>query len=241
MRRRGQEQARRRGQGRGQGARRARGAVSTGRASRATTSTAAKRELELKDFNHARWSRPTASRRSRHSTMPATIPTRRPTATSCARASDLLTAEEVKTSRSVPTRTAATSSPRTFRGRIVKKVYETSPVRQIASVQTISTDALEGIEDNRRGRRRLCRRAHAGGDTTTPQVGKWRIPVFWIDTEPKATQQLLDDAASTSRRGWRQGGRQVRALRELGVHHRRANKILGFVKGYTAAADSARA
>ena len=33
-----------------------------------------------------------------------------------------------------------------------------------------------------------------GSDTTTPQVGKWRIPVFIIDTEPKATQSILDDA-----------------------------------------------
>jgi len=32
-------------------------------------------------------------------------------------------------------------------GRIVKKVYETSPIRQIAAVQVISTDKLEGLED----------------------------------------------------------------------------------------------
>jgi predicted phage gp36 major capsid-like protein len=47
-------------------------------------------------------------------------------------------------------------------GRIVKKVFETSPVRQFATTQPISTDALEGIEDTRRSRRRLCRRARAG-------------------------------------------------------------------------------
>jgi hypothetical protein len=32
-------------------------------------------------------------------------------------------------------------------GRVAKKVFETSPIRQIASVQVISTDALEGMED----------------------------------------------------------------------------------------------
>ncbi len=80
-------------------------------------------------------------------------------------------------------------------GRIVKKVYETSPIRQIAAVQEISTDALEGIEDLGEAGAGYAGEQAQGSDTTTPQVGKWRIPVFWIDTEPKTTQQLLDDAA----------------------------------------------
>ncbi len=79
-------------------------------------------------------------------------------------------------------------------GRIVKKVYETSPIRQIASQQTISTDALEGIEDLGEAGAGYAGEQAQGSDTTTPQIGKWRIPVFWIDTEPKTTQQLLDDA-----------------------------------------------
>lgn len=79
-------------------------------------------------------------------------------------------------------------------GRIVKKVYETSPMRQIANVQMISTDALEGIEDTDEAGAGYAGEQATSGDTTTPQVGKWRIPVFWIDTEPKTTQQLLDDS-----------------------------------------------
>lgn len=80
-------------------------------------------------------------------------------------------------------------------GRIVKKVYETSPIRQIASQQTISTDALEGIEDLDEAGAGYAGEKALSGDQKTPQVGKWRIPVFWIDTEPKTTQQLLDDSA----------------------------------------------
>ena len=79
-------------------------------------------------------------------------------------------------------------------GRIVKKVYETSPMRQIASVQVIGTDALEGLEDLNEAGAGYAGESAQGTDSTTPQVGKWRIPVFWLDTEPKATQQLLDDA-----------------------------------------------
>ena len=80
-------------------------------------------------------------------------------------------------------------------GRIVKKVYETSPIRQIAFEQTISTDALEGIEDLDEAGAGYAGEKVLSGDQKTPQVGKWRIPVFWIDTEPKTTQQLLDDPA----------------------------------------------
>lgn len=79
-------------------------------------------------------------------------------------------------------------------GRIVNKVYETSPMRQIASVQQISTDKLEGIEDLEEAGAGYAGETSQGSDATTPQVGKWSIPVYWIDTEPKTTQQLLDDA-----------------------------------------------
>lgn len=80
-------------------------------------------------------------------------------------------------------------------GRIVKKVYESSPMRQVASQQTISTDKLQGIEDLGEAGAGYAGETSTSGDTTTPQVGEWEIPVYWIDTEPKATQQLLDDSA----------------------------------------------
>jgi HK97 family phage major capsid protein len=80
-------------------------------------------------------------------------------------------------------------------GRIVKKVYETSPMRQNSSVITISTDALEGIEDLNEAGAGYAGETAQGSDSTTPQVGKWRIQPYWIDTEPKATQQLLDDSS----------------------------------------------
>jgi HK97 family phage major capsid protein len=86
-------------------------------------------------------------------------------------------------------------------GRIIRFVYETSPMRQVASVTSISTDALEGIEDLDEAGAAYAGERNLSGDTTTPQIGKWRIPVFWIDTEPKATQQLLDDA-SVDIEGW---------------------------------------
>lgn len=123
-------------------------------------------------------------------------------------------------------------------GRMVKKVYETSPMRQYASVQTISTDTLEGIEDLGEAGAGYAGEQSQGSDTTTPQVGKWSIPVYWIDTEPKATQQLLDDAAVDieawlSDKVGNKFGRFENREFVLGS----AAKIQGFL-GYTTAADS---
>ena len=89
-------------------------------------------------------------------------------------------------------------------GRIVTKVYESSPMRQIASVQAITTDALEGIEDLGEAGAAYAGENSAPSNSTTPQVGKWKIPVWWIATEPKATQQLLDDSA-VDIGGWLEG------------------------------------
>ena len=122
-------------------------------------------------------------------------------------------------------------------GRIVKKVYETSPMRQIASVQVIGTDALEGIEDLGEAGAGYAGESAQGSDTTTPQVGKWRIPVFWIDTEPKTTQQLLDDA-NIDVEGWL-GGKVGNKLGrfETAEFVTGSTKIRG-ITSYTTAADS---
>jgi HK97 family phage major capsid protein len=124
-------------------------------------------------------------------------------------------------------------------GRIVKKVYETSPVRQNASVQGITTDALEGIEDLGEAGAGYAGEAAQGSDSTTPQVGKWRIPVYWLDTEPKATQQLLDDAA-VDIEAWL-GGKvadKFARFENSEFINGEANKIRGFMAGYSTASDS---
>lgn len=124
-------------------------------------------------------------------------------------------------------------------GRIARKVFETSPVRQYASVQNITTDALEGLEDTGEGGAGYAGENSQGSDSTTPQGGKWSIPVFWLDTEPKATQQVLDDAA-VNIENWladkvsNKLGRFENAEFVGGA----AGKIRGFALGYTQTADS---
>lgn len=79
-------------------------------------------------------------------------------------------------------------------GRIATKIFETSPMRQICDVQPIGTDALEGIDDTNEVTSGWVGETTAPTETTTPQVGKYRIPVYIQYAEPRATQQLLDDA-----------------------------------------------
>lgn len=80
-------------------------------------------------------------------------------------------------------------------GRMVKRIYETSPMRQICAQQTISTDRLDGMEDLGEGGAAYAGETVQSGDTTTAQIGKWSITVYTLEVEPRATQQLLDDAA----------------------------------------------
>ena len=78
-------------------------------------------------------------------------------------------------------------------GRIVQKVWETSPMRAYASVQVISTDALEGLYDLDQASSGWVGETDARSETNTPVIGKWRIPVHELYAKPRATQKLLDD------------------------------------------------
>ncbi len=79
-------------------------------------------------------------------------------------------------------------------GRITTKLREMSPMRQIADVQLISSDKLEGIEDLDEADAGWVGETGTRNDTTTPQVGKWEVSLKEMYAQPKATQSLLDDS-----------------------------------------------
>jgi len=81
-------------------------------------------------------------------------------------------------------------------GRMVTKLYEQSTMRQLANVQNISTDALEGIADNDEADAGWVSEIGTRNDTDTPQVGKYRIEAHEMYAQPKVTQKLIDDAAT---------------------------------------------
>lgn len=79
-------------------------------------------------------------------------------------------------------------------GRIISKIYETSPVRAYAGVQVIGTDALCGYYDNDEVGFGWVSELESRPGTTYPDVGKWRIPVHEMYAMPSASQTVLDDA-----------------------------------------------
>ena len=79
-------------------------------------------------------------------------------------------------------------------GRIVQRIFESSPVRALASVVTVGSDALEGLTDNDEAGVGWVGENDARTATTTPQIGKYRIDVNEIYAHLVSTQRLLDDA-----------------------------------------------
>jgi HK97 family phage major capsid protein len=76
------------------------------------------------------------------------------------------------------------------------RLFETSPMRSIASVMTIGTDALEfPVDTNDATSGGWVGETDARSETATPQIGEGRIPVHEQYANPRATQKLLDDAS----------------------------------------------
>lgn len=80
-------------------------------------------------------------------------------------------------------------------GRVIKRIFETSPVRQYANVQTIGTDALDGLHDVDEASVGWVSETGSRSVTGTPQISTWRIPVHELYANPQATQKLIDDAS----------------------------------------------
>lgn len=78
---------------------------------------------------------------------------------------------------------------------IITKIYETSPIRQLASVQTISSDSYDLLHDLGEVESGWVSETGARAAGTTPQIKKEIIPVHELFAFPFATQKLLDDAA----------------------------------------------
>lgn len=80
-------------------------------------------------------------------------------------------------------------------GEIATIIFETSPMRQLASVQQIGSDSLDIIYDGDEVASGWVGETAARATTDTPQINKINIPVHELFANPKATQRLLDDAS----------------------------------------------
>jgi HK97 family phage major capsid protein len=79
-------------------------------------------------------------------------------------------------------------------GRIVAKVYESTPMRQLATVETTSKDKKTGLLDLGQAGADWEGETQSPSETDTPETSKWEIAVFELRARPKISQQELDDA-----------------------------------------------
>lgn len=79
-------------------------------------------------------------------------------------------------------------------GRMVKKIYESTPMRQLANVVSIGTDRLEGPIDNGEFDAAWIGETGTRSQTDAAQIGMWAIDVNELYAYPKVTQKLLEDA-----------------------------------------------
>ena len=91
--------------------------------------------------------------------------------------------------------------PHSTQGMAVTVMWEQSLMRQIATVETISTDKIEGVVDDDEADAGWVSELGTRSDSGTPQIRKWEIQAHEMYAMPKISQKLIDDAA-TDVEGW---------------------------------------
>jgi len=84
--------------------------------------------------------------------------------------------------------------PPTMSRRVTDFIRETSPIRTLASIETIASDRLEMMVDIDQAGAGWSHETVANAATTTPQWRKIEIPAHWQEARPRSSQQLIDDA-----------------------------------------------
>jgi len=78
---------------------------------------------------------------------------------------------------------------------MIKRIFETSPIRNIANIETTASDAMQFvIDDNEASFGGWVGETSSRGNTGTPDIGLLTIPAHELFAQPLATQKMLDDA-----------------------------------------------
>ena len=78
--------------------------------------------------------------------------------------------------------------------RIITRQFDTTPMRQLATVMSISSEAVEMLRDTSEAEAQWVSELGTRSDTDQGTIGRIRIPVHELYAQPKATQKLLDDS-----------------------------------------------
>lgn len=80
--------------------------------------------------------------------------------------------------------------------RILSIIYESSPMREMATIETIGTDSIEfPVDDDESDAGWVGETEVRTGNNGTPQIGVQKINVHEIYAKPKATTKLLEDGS----------------------------------------------
>lgn len=89
-------------------------------------------------------------------------------------------------------------------GRMSTRIFETSPVRAVASIQSTTSDMYEIILDDDEPDAGWVGEVSTRSDTDTAQIALIKIPIHELYAQPKATQKMVDDAGFDIV-GWHEG------------------------------------
>ncbi|MBN9543530.1 MAG: phage major capsid protein [Alphaproteobacteria bacterium] len=84
---------------------------------------------------------------------------------------------------------------RDMQHKIADNIANSVSMRRLATIQKISSDAIEILEDYQKMDTGWTSETNIVTDTTTPKISKKIIPVHEMYAQPKATQKLIDDAS----------------------------------------------
>ena len=77
---------------------------------------------------------------------------------------------------------------------VIDRIFETSPLRQVARVESIGSKSIDVLIDDDEAGARWVNEGPSGGSTTTPQLGQKEITAHKIEADPRITTEQLQDS-----------------------------------------------
>jgi HK97 family phage major capsid protein len=77
---------------------------------------------------------------------------------------------------------------------IVTRIFETSPLRQVANVERTGSKSIDILIDDQEAGARWVGEGASGGSTDTPQIGQKVIAAHKIEASPQMTTEMIEDA-----------------------------------------------
>lgn len=77
---------------------------------------------------------------------------------------------------------------------IITRVFETSPLRQVANVERTGAKSIDILIDDQEAAARWVGEGASGGQTDTPQLGQKVIAAHKIEADPRMTTEMIEDS-----------------------------------------------